>query len=233
MTIALAGLLAACGANGGEGDGADTPAAREVSAQAGADAGEQAVSGEEVVILAFGDSLFAGYGLQDSEGYPEQLQATLRGQGINARVIDAGVSGDTTGAGAQRIAFVLDNQPAKPNLALVGLGGNDLLRGLPVDGARTNLEKILLELQDRGIPVLLFGMRAPPNAGPDYVEAFDGLYPQLAEKYGAALIPFWLEPVYDQPQLMQADRIHPTARGIEALVAYTEDDVREALPAAD
>jgi acyl-CoA thioesterase-1 len=188
------------------------------------------VSGPERRILAFGDSLFAGYGVGEAEGYPEQLEAALRAEGIDARVTDAGVSGDTSAAGRQRIAFVLDGLEEVPDLALVELGGNDLLRGIPPAETRANLAAILAELRERRIPVLLMGMRAPPNLGVDYVREFDGLYRDLAEEYDAALVPFFLEPVWDKPALIQPDRIHPTAQGIEALVAATADDVARALP---
>jgi acyl-CoA thioesterase-1 len=189
------------------------------------------VTGPERRILAFGDSLFAGYGLEEGQGYPDVLQGALRRQGINARVIDAGVSGDTSAAGLQRIEFVLDALDAPPDLAIVELGGNDLLRGISPIETRHNLDAILAELRERRIAVLLMGMRAPPNLGEAYVAEFDGLYPELAARHGAALVPFLLEPVYDKPQLIQQDRIHPTAEGIEAMVAATADDVAKALPA--
>src|SRR5690606_4503052 len=115
-------------------------------------------------------------------------------------------------------------------LAIVELGGNDLLRGISPAETRENLRAILVELQERRIPALLMGMRAPPNLGAAFVEDFDGLYPDLAARYGAALVPFFLEPVYDKPALIQPDRIHPTAAGIEALVEATVDDVTAALP---
>ena len=149
---------------------------------------------------------------------------------MNARVTDAGVSGDTSAAGRQRIAFVLDSLAAPPDLAIVELGGNDLLRGVSPAETRDNLAAILAELRERRIPVLLMGMRAPPNLGAAFVREFDGLYSEVAERYGAALVPFFLEPVYDKPELIQDDRIHPTAAGIEALVAATVDDVATALP---
>ena len=193
-------------------------------------AAEAEVSGEERRILAFGDSLFAGYGLATDEGYPEKLEAALRARGLNARVADAGVSGDTTAGGRQRIAFVLDSMERAPDLALVELGGNDLLRGLsPVD-ARANLAAILQELKARGIPAVLYGMRAPPNAGPEYQGEFDAMYPELAREYDAALVPFFMEPLLGKPALIQADRIHPTAAGIDAMVAATVDAVAGALP---
>jgi acyl-CoA thioesterase-1 len=147
-------------------------------------------------------------------------------------VIDAGVSGDTSAAGLQRVEFVLGAQQAQPDLAIVELGGNDLLRGISPAETRENLAAILAELQERGIPVLLMGMRAPPNLGAAYVAEFDSIYPELAERFGAKLVPFLLEPVYDKPELIQSDRIHPTAEGIEAMVAATVDDVERALPEA-
>lgn len=196
-----------------------------------APAGEVAVAGPERVILAFGDSLFAGYGLGETEGYPERLQASLRGEGVNARVIDAGVSGDTSAAGAQRLGFVLDGLERKPDLVLLELGGNDLLRGIEPAQTRANFETMLDELQSRDIPVLIMGMRAPPNYGPEFQQAFDGLYRELAAQYDVGLVPFWLESIYRDPALFQSDRIHPTAAGIDRLVADTGDEVRAALPA--
>jgi acyl-CoA thioesterase-1 len=222
-TIGAALLLAACA------DEPEAPAAPETAATAAP--GQSAeVRGPERRILAFGDSLFAGYRLAEEEGYPEQLEAALRARGIDARVADAGISGDTTAGGRQRIAFVLDAMERAPDLALVELGGNDLIRGLAPAEARANLAAILAELQARGVPTVLYGMRAPPNAGPEYQAEFDAMYPALAREYGAALVPFFMEPVYDQPALIQRDRIHPTAEGIEAMVAATVDTVAGALP---
>lgn len=191
---------------------------------------ELPVMGPERTILAFGDSLFAGYDLAQDEGYPEQLEMALRAQGINARVIDAGVSGDTTAAGRQRLGFVLDNAGDAPDLAIVELGGNDLLRGIAPSATRENLAAIIEELKAREIPVLLMGMRAPPNLGAQFQAEFDGIYTALAEEYDVALVPFFLEAVYDQPQLILPDRIHPTAEGIVALVDATKGAVVEALP---
>ncbi len=190
------------------------------------------VTGPQQRILAFGDSLFAGYGLGEGESYPARLEAALRAKGINARVTNAGVSGDPTAAGLQRLGFVFDNPEHPPALAIVELGGNDLLRGLSPAETRKNLAAILAELRKRRIPVLLMGMRAPPNLGEDFVAEFDAIYPALAEEYDASLVPFFLEPVYDKPELIQPDRVHPTAEGIEAIVAATADDVAEALPPA-
>lgn len=223
---ALAVMLAACGA---EAPPAQAPA-DEVEAPI---EDVMPVMGPEQVILGFGDSLMAGYNLEEDQGYPEKLEAVMRGRGINARVIDAGVSGDTTAAGLQRIEFVLDNIGEVPDLAIVELGGNDLLRGVPPAESRRNLTGILDALAAREIPVIIMGMRAPPNAGPEYQAAFDGMYPELAEQYGASLVPFFMEPLMANPDLVLPDRIHPTAEGVEEMVAATVDPVIEALPEAD
>ena len=190
------------------------------------------VMGPERTILAFGDSLFAGYRLEEDEGYPERLEAVLRGRGVNANVVDAGVSGDTTAAGLQRIAYTLDNMDEAPDLAIVELGGNDLLRSIPPAQTRENLQGILSELRDRNIPVLLMGMRAPPNYGPEYQSAFDGLYSDLAEEYGTALVPFFMEPLFAGEDLF-LDPVHPNADGVNALVDATVADVLDALPEED
>lgn len=224
LAVVLALVLAACG------DAPEAPAVDATETAAAIPAAAPVPSGPERHILAFGDSLFAGYGLKDGQGYPDVLETALRARGINAQVADAGVSGDTTAAGLQRIRFVLDAQDAPPELAIVELGGNDLLRGIPPAQTRDNLAAILTELQRRRIPVLLMGMRAPPNLGADYVAEFDAIYPALAKRFGTALVPFFQEPVFDKPALIQQDRIHPTAEGIEAMVAATVDDVAAALP---
>lgn len=219
--IALA--LAGCGNEAEEALAPDTEESASVAPE------DIAVEGEEVRILAFGDSLFAGYNLAEHEGYPERLEQALRQEGVNARVVDAGVSGDTSAAGRQRLAFVLDQQQVEPDLVMLELGGNDMLRGLDPSDTRANFEAMLEELQGRDIPVLLMGMRAPPNYGPDYQQRFDALYGELARQYGADLVPFWLESIYQNPALFQSDRIHPTAEGIDALVADTLDDVQAAI----
>lgn len=193
---------------------------------------ERAVTGPERRILAFGDSLFAGYGVGLENSYPAKLEAALRAQGINARITNAAVSGETSAAGAKRLAFALDAQEAKPDLVLLELGGNDMLRGLSPEQTRASFVEMLGELREREIPVLVMGMRAPPNYGPEYQQAFDGLYPELAKEYGASLVPFWLETIYQDPSLFQDDRIHPTTRGLDRLVADTLDEVEGALPPA-
>lgn len=192
------------------------------------------IMGEEVQILAFGDSLFAGYGLKDADGdsYPAKLEAALRARGVNARITNAGVSGDTSAAGRQRLGFVLEAVEEKPDLFILELGGNDLLRGLSPEQTRANFTAMLEALKEQEIPVLIMGMRAPPNYGPEYQRDFDALYGELAQQYDAALIPFWLEDIYQEPQLFQDDRIHPTVEGIEELVGSTVDQVAAALPEA-
>lgn len=188
------------------------------------------VMGREVRILALGDSLFAGYGLKSDQSYPARLEAALRARGINARVANAGVSGNTTADGLARLAFTLDNQKPPPDLVLVELGANDMLRALPPEQARANLDAILAELRRRGIPVVLMGMLAPPNLGAEYRRAFDAIYPALAKKHGAVLVPFFLQAVMDRPDLVQEDRLHPTEHGIDAIVAATIDKVAGAVP---
>ncbi|HNJ48895.1 MAG TPA: arylesterase [Novosphingobium sp.] len=189
------------------------------------------VVGEEVTILALGDSLFAGYGLDPGQSYPARLEAALRAHGVNARIVNAGVSGDTTADGLARIDFALDSLKQPPALVLVSLGGNDMLRAVPPEQTRANIDALLGKLDARKVSVLVLGMKAAPNLGPDYQRAFDALYPELTKKHGDALVPFFLEPVYDKPQLLQADHIHPTLQGIDALVGSTADQVVTALPA--
>ena len=188
------------------------------------------VMGPERKIIAFGDSLFAGYNLDPRDSYPEKLENALRAKGMNADVINAGVSGDTSAAGLQRLEFTLAAQETPPALFILELGGNDLLRGLSPEETKANLAKMLTILREQKVPVLIMGMRAPPNYGPEFQAQFDAIYRDLAKEYGAALIPFWLEDIYREPALFQADKIHPTADGIERLVAATISEVEGALP---
>lgn len=222
-------VLALAGCN----DAPQTPA-NETAAQASADDGSDpvAVTGPERRILAFGNSLFAGYNVGAEESYPAQLEDALRGEGMDAVVVNAGVSGDTSAAGRQRLDFVLDNEPRQPDLVILELGGNDLLRGIDPAQTQENLDAMLAMLRDRGIPVLLMGLRAPPNLGADFVQQFDAIYPALAEEYDVDLVPFFLEAIYERPDMIQQDRIHPTAEGIEILVDATMGDVADALPPA-
>lgn len=184
------------------------------------------------VVLAFGDSLYAGYQLDPRDSYPAQLEAALNAKGVAARIINAGVSGDTTAAGLQRLAFTLDNQPVRPALVMVGLGGNDMLRGLPPEQTRDNIDAICAELKKRGIPFMLTGMLAAPNMGADYALKFNAIYPELARKYKVPLVPFLLEPVIGKPDLVLPDNIHPNAQGVGKIAAFTADDVEKALTTA-
>ena len=177
------------------------------------------VKGPERLILAFGDSLYAGYGLKRGESMPAHVETLLRRQGINATIVNAGVSGDTTAAGRKRLEFALDKLPRQPDLVMLGLGGNDVLRQIPVAETRANLVAMLDGLRRRKIPVVLTGMRAPPNLGPDYRAQFDALYPALARDYHAALYPFVLDGVLGQRQLLLPDGIHPNAAGIDVMAA--------------
>lgn len=230
-SVPLALLLAAAGCSAGD-DGGNSDAAVISRAEAGAEnaAPPIPVMGPERRIIAFGDSLFAGYGLEAGESYPDRLQAAMRARGINAAITNAGISGDTTAAGLQRLAFTLDAQSEKPDLFILELGGNDLLRGLSPQETRANLAAILDELKRRDIRVLMMGMRAPPNYGSEYQAQFDAIYRDLAREYGADLVPFWLEEIYQDQSMFLPDRIHPTAEGIEQLVASTIAAVRAALP---
>ena len=221
MIVGIGLALAACQG--------EAPAPEATVTEAAAPAAE--VSGPVIDVLAFGDSLFAGYGLADpSESYPAQLEAALRAQGHNVRIANAGVSGDTTAAGRQRLAFTIDSQPAKPDLVLVELGGNDLLRGLPPEQTRANLDAMLAELRKRGIPAVVMGLQAPPNYGKEWQGKFDAIYPELARQYGAALVPFVTAQVFTDAGMLQPDRIHPTAKGVEVLVGATAEAVEAALP---
>ncbi|MFM6949400.1 MAG: arylesterase [Novosphingobium sp.] len=190
------------------------------------------VMGDELRIVALGDSLFAGYGLEPGQSYPARLEAALRARGLNARITNAGVSGDTTAGGLERLDFTLNSQPKPPALVIISLGGNDMLRGLPPEATRKNLDTMLGKLKARGIPVVLMGMLAAPNLGDDYRGKFDPIYPTLAKKYDAALVPFFLQPLLGRPDLVQADRIHPTLPGIDLMVGATIDKVAGVLPKA-
>jgi len=166
-------------------------------------------------LLLLGDSLTAGYGLPPDEGFVAQLGRALKSEGADVILLDAGVSGDTTAGGRARIAWSLAD---KPTHALIALGANDALRGLPPEAAQANLQASLEAFAEAGVPVLLAGMQAPRNWGQDYADAFDGIYPALAEAAGVKLYPFFLEGVALNPALNQADGIHPNAAGVAVMV---------------
>lgn len=170
------------------------------------------------LVLAFGDSLTAGYRLPPGQGFAPQLEAALRKQGIAARVHNAGVSGDTTAQGRARLNWVLAALKAKPDVVIVELGANDMLRGLDPARAEANLDAILAELSKRRIKVLIAGMIASPNLGPDYAKRFNPIYARLAEKYRAPLYPFFLAGIVGNRSLHIGDAIHPNARGVSVIV---------------
>lgn len=175
----------------------------------------QATQGGELRLLMLGDSITAGYGLARSEGPPARIQALLRERGRNVRVIDAGVSGDTTAGGRARIEWALAD---RPHAAIVALGGNDGLRGLPPAQMRANLAAILDALGRRNIATLLAGMLPPPNLGGEYGREFTGVFEGLArERPDVVFYPFLLDGVAGEARLNQPDRIHPTAEGAELI----------------
>jgi acyl-CoA thioesterase I len=172
-----------------------------------------------ILLLVIGDSLTAGYGLASPQAFPAQLERALAAEGLAVRVSSAGVSGDTTAGGRARLAWALGaSAQEQPDAAIVELGANDALRGIEPEVTAQNLDAILTELSRRGIPVLLAGMRAPPNLGPEYGRRFDAIYPRLAQAHGVALYPFFLEGVAAVPRLNQDDGIHPNAEGVAEIV---------------
>ncbi len=177
-----------------------------------------AASSSEAVLLAFGDSLFAGFGLAEQDAFPALLEARLREDGYPVRVINAGVSGDTTADGLDRLEWVLAGLPSdRKILAILELGANDALRGVNPDITRRNLSSILEIFQERGIPVFLAGMLAPLNLGRDFTSRFNAVFPELAETFDLPLYPFFLEGVVGNPALNLDDGIHPNEQGIEVI----------------
>ena len=193
-------------------------AAMALAMPIGAQAQAPAPAPADVHIFALGDSLTAGFGLPRRLGFVPQLEAYLRRQGVRARIVNAGVSGDTAAQGLQRLAWTLNGLPRKPDMAIVALGANDMLRGLPPAQTGEALDAILAELKRRDIRLLLAGMIAAPNLGPEYAVRFNGIYPNLAQARGAVLYPFFLEGVAGDPQLNQPDGIHPNFQGVKKLV---------------
>lgn len=181
------------------------------------------------LVVAFGDSLTAGYRLPPGKGFAPQLEAALRRSGVAARVHNAGVSGDTTAQGKARLAWVLASLKAKPDLVIVELGANDMLRGLEPARAEKNLDAILGELRRRQIKVLLAGMVAAPNLGGDYAQQFNPIYARLAAKHRAALYPFFLQGVVGDRSLHIGDAIHPNERGVAVIVRGILPQVRRLL----
>jgi len=220
-------LLGACGR-------ADTPAASAPStlpaplppvAPAAGDAGRP-------LVIFLGDSLTAGLGLDEPQAYPALLGKRLARAGDPVRVLNAGVSGDTTAGGLRRLPWLLSQHPA---VLVVGLGANDGLRGTPIEEIEGNLRQIVRRSRAAGARVLLLGMRIPPNYGPDFTGRFAAIYPHLAREEGVPLVPFLLEGVGGDPALNQADGMHPTAQGDQRLADTVLPYLRrvvESLPSA-
>ena len=186
-------------------------------------------SAERPLILAFGDSLTAGYGLDPGLGFAPQLQATLRRHGIAARVADGGVSGDTSAAARARLGWTLDGIGEKPDLVIVELGANDMLRSIDPTETQRNLDAILAELERRQIPVLLAGMRAARNADPAFLRRFEAVYPTLAAKYQVRFYPFFLDGVAAVEGMSLPDGMHPNFRGVKEIVTRITEPVKSAL----
>ena len=175
-----------------------------------------AVAADNLMIVAFGDSLTAGYGLAPEDVFSVRLEQALRARGIPAQVINAGLSSDTTAGGLSRIEWSLGN---KPDLVILQLGGNDALRGMEPAVTRANLDAILGKITARGVAVVLAGMYAPPNMGYAYAREFNAIYPDLAKAHDVPLYPFFLEGVAANQELNQNDGIHPNRRGVDVIVA--------------
>ena len=192
-----------------------------------------AAEAKDVHILAFGDSLTAGYGLPRDQGFAPQLEDVLRRNGVRAFVTNAGVSGNTTANGRARVRWTLDGLKRKPDLAIVALGANDMLRGYSPEQTREDLDAILAEFKKRDIPVVVAGMLAPPNLGTRYTSAFNSIFPDLARKYGAPLYPFFLAGVAGNPALNLPDRVHPNFQGIKRMVSGIAPTVLRAIETLD
>lgn len=226
--IAVSGWLSGCRARQAAPEPAATAA---VGASSGAATATTHVTAEPPIrVVALGDSLTAGYGLDSAaEAYPALIEGRLRAEGLRVEVVNAGVSGDTSAGGLRRLAWALDGHA---HVLIVALGGNDALRGLPVDDLRRNLDTIISQAKQGGTAVVLAGMEAPPNLGPAYTAAFRAVYRDLAARHRVELVPFLLEGVAGQTTLNQGDGIHPnragTARVAENLWPAVERAVRAA-----
>jgi acyl-CoA thioesterase-1 len=179
-----------------------------------------------IALVVLGDSLAAGYGLPPDASFPAQLETALKARGFNVRVANAGVSGDMTADGLARLDWSV---PEDADGVIVELGANDALRGVPVERTRKNLSAILTRLRQRRLPALLAGMRAPGNWGPEYSRNFAALFPALAQEHGAILYSFFLDGVAFQPELNQADGLHPTREGVAVIVERIKPSVEKLI----
>lgn len=215
LVTAAALLLSGCSAD------------KPVYSQQGKPLATPPVAAQRPKIVAFGDSLTAGFGLTENESYPYLLQQQLNADGYNYEVVNAGVSGDTSLGGAERIDWVLGQENV--TILIVELGANDLLRGMPVARMRQNLDTILRKAKDKNVKVLLCGMLAPPSVGAEYQREFTNVFPELASKYKVAFLPFLLENVALQKSLNQADGIHPNAAGARIMTANIYKELKPML----
>jgi acyl-CoA thioesterase-1 len=211
--------------NGGAGRRAASSASSRPAAAPASNPSTHAAKPPRVVFL--GDSLTAGLGVDAGQAFPAVVGELLKQQGRPVEVVNAGVSGDTTAGGLRRLDWLLKQ---KPDVVVVGLGGNDGLRGLDVKASEENLRQIVRRSKDAGASVLLLGMLIPPNYGPEYVESFRGIYPRLAKEAGVELVPFLLEGVGGDPRLNQPDGIHPTAEGHRVLARNVLPHLLKVLP---
>ena len=189
-----------------------------------------AETAKPIRIIAFGDSLSAGYGVRPSQSFPAQLQKELKARGHNVIVANAGVSGDTSAAGLARLAWAIGDDA---DAVIVEFGANDALRGISPQVTRENMQKILAKLNERRLPVLLTGMRSPTNWGDNYTEEFDAIFPDLAKEHGLIFYPFFLDGVIFDAKLNQQDGIHPNAKGVAAIVKAILPQVEELIAKAE
>jgi len=199
-----------------------------LAGSAGSAAADRSSSVTPLKIVAFGDSLTSGHRLPRREAYPARLEEALRAAGVPATVVNQGVSGDTTAGGVRRLETALAEQP---QILIVAFGANDGLRGVPVSQVRANLERIVSDAQARGVSVLLVGMEALPLYGWQYTLDFHQLFPDLANKYGVPLVPFMLNGVLGNPDLMSSDGVHPNAIGAKTIADTILPYVKEMLVA--
>jgi acyl-CoA thioesterase-1 len=218
-------LFLLCGYDQGRAFAAQSPSASslregtgpqpDTKAVAPSDRPKRPVSSERPSIVAFGNSLTAGLGVPQDQSYPAHLQRKLDATGYAYRVVNAGVSGDTTAGGVRRVSWALNS---KPMIVILELGANDGLRGLSLNETKANLEGIVQQFQQASVTVVLAGMKLPPNYGQDYTSGFEALYQALAKQYHLTLIPFFLDGVAVSSTLNQADGIHPTGEGYRLIV---------------
>jgi acyl-CoA thioesterase-1 len=187
-------------------------------------------SQDSLTILAFGDSLTAGFGVEPEENYPSQLESKLTGDGYDVRVINGGISGETSSAALSRLDWMLNT---KPDIVIVEIGGNDALRGIDLDLTHKNIDEIVGRFTESGAVVVVAGLQIIQNLGTEYTTEFAAIYPNVAEKHNAILIPFMLEGVAADPALNQADFIHPNANGYAVMVDHIYGYIIKALELAE